>query len=279
MPCEMSLVTAKRKVNLSARNLEFIDYSVEGYTAVLSIDRPPVNALNRQLVLEIGHAAELVEEDVRQRRVRATIITAKGKYFCAGADLKERMGMPEKEVAPTVRSIGASVNKIAQISVPTIAAMQGSAMGGGFEMALAADIRIIVEPAKVGLRETALAIIPGAGGTQRLTRLIGPSKALHWIATAGLFSAQEAADQGAVNYVVAEKELLAKAKQIAGEIAKNGPLAVQQAKKAIAGGVGLTDSQALDLEHECYRNIISTEDRIEGLQAFKEKRPPDYRAK
>jgi enoyl-CoA hydratase/carnithine racemase len=259
--------------------LDLIDYKVDGYTAIVSIDRPPVNALNRQLVSEIGQAAERVEEDVREGRVRAAIITAQGKYFCAGADLKERMGMPEAEVAPTVRKISESMNKIAQISVPTIAAMQGSAMGGGFEVALAADIRIIVESAQVGLRETALAIIPGAGGTQRLTRLIGPSKALYWIATAGLFSAHEAAQQGAVNYVVAEADLMAKANQIAAEIAKNGPLAVQQTKRAIAGGVGLTDPEALDFEHECYRNIISTEDRIEGLQAFKEKRSPNYRAK
>ncbi|NIR48058.1 enoyl-CoA hydratase [candidate division KSB1 bacterium] len=260
-------------------SFEFLTYRIEDFVAVLTINRSPVNALNRGLVSELGEAAERIERDVDSNKVRAIIITAEGKYFCAGADLKERMDMTEEEVEPTVRNIGQCVNKIAEISVPTIAAMQGSAMGGGFEVALAADIRILVDSAQVGLRETALAIIPGAGGTQRLTRLIGPSNAILWITTAGLFSAEEAHAQGAVNYVVSAAELMPKAQAVAKEISKNGPLAVRQAKKAVKNGLGKSIEEGLDLEFDCYQKIISTQDRIEGLQAFKEKRQPRYEGK
>jgi len=258
---------------------EHLKYETADFVATLTIDRPPVNALNRELVAEIGEAAEEIENDVAAGNIRAVIITAVGKYFSAGADLKERMGMAEEEVAPTVKNIGISVNKLAQISVPTIAAMQGSAFGGGFEVALAADMRVAVESAQMGLRETALAIIPGAGGTQRLTRLIGPSNATLWITSARLFSAEEALQQGAVNYVVSDSELMSTAREIAADIAKNGPAAVRQAKRAIYVGLGMELEKGLELESECYKKIIPTQDRVEGLEAFKEKRQPNYRGK
>lgn len=254
-------------------------YNIENFVGVLTIHRPPVNTLNQALVSELEQAAMMIEGDINQRKVRSVIITAKGKYFCAGADLKERIDMPEEEVISTVRNIGRAVNKIAEISVPTIAVIQGSAMGGGFEVALAADIRILVDSAKVGLRETALAIIPGAGGTQRLTQLIGPSNAILWITTARLFSAKEALEQGAVNFVVSESELMTKAWELASEIVKNGPLAVQQAKRAIQFGLGKELKDGLEIEWECYQKIIPTLDRREGLVAFKEKRQPRYLGK
>jgi enoyl-CoA hydratase/carnithine racemase len=260
-------------------NFQFIKYEIDNYVAVLTIDRPPVNALNRGLVGELEQAGEMIENDVNANKVRAAIITAEGKYFCAGADLKERMDMPESAVGSTVRNIGRAVNKIAEISVPTIAALQGSAMGGGFEVALAADIRIAVESAQVGLRETALAILPGAGGTQRLTRLVGPSNAVLWIATARLFSAREALEHGAINFVVSASELMPKTFDIASEIVKNGPLAVRNAKRAILSGIGKDLNEGLEIEFECYKNIIPTQDRREGLQAFKEKREPRYQGK
>jgi enoyl-CoA hydratase/carnithine racemase len=136
-----------------------------------------------------------------------------------------------------------------------------------------------VESAKVGLRETALAIIPAAGGTQRLTLLIGPSNSILWITTARLFSAEEALAQGAVNFVVAESELMSKAREIASEIAKNGPLAVQQAKQAVLNGLGKGLKEGLEIEWQCYQRIIPTQDRKEGLLAFKEKRQAKYSGK
>ena len=131
-------------------NSQHLNYKIEDHIAFLTIDRPPVNALNRELVTELGRAAEQIQNDVDVGNVRSVIITAHGKFFCAGADLKERMGMPEEQVAPTVKNIGESMRKIAEISVPTIAALQGSAFGGGFEVALAADIRIVVDSAQLG---------------------------------------------------------------------------------------------------------------------------------
>ncbi|MFQ5752572.1 MAG: enoyl-CoA hydratase-related protein [bacterium] len=260
-------------------NFQYLTFEIENSVGVLIINRPPVNALNRELVSELRLAAERIENDVDSNKLRAAIITAEGKYFCAGADLKERMDMPEDEVAGAVQNIGNAVNKIAEISVPTIAALQGSAMGGGFEVALAADIRVMVESAQVGLRETALAIIPGAGGTQRLTRLVGPSHAILWITTARLFTAKEALEQGAVNFVVSNSNLMSKAREIAAEIAQNGPAAVRQAKKAIQLGFGRSLNEGLEIERQCYQNVISTQDRIEGLQAFKHKRKPHYHGK
>lgn len=257
-------------------HFEHLHYDVENFVATVIIDRPPVNALNRELVAELSAVAEQIEEDVQANHVRSVVITSAGKYFSAGADLKERVGMEESLVAPTVKNVGAAINKLAEISVPTIAAIQGSAMGGGFEVALAADIRIIVDTAQVGLRETALAIIPGAGGTQRLTRLVGPSHAIWWITSAGLFSAQEAVQHGAVNVVVSAEELMRKARGVAEQIAGNGPLAVRQAKRAIKEGLDKPLREGLRFEFECYKKIISTKDRLEGLNAFQEKRPPDY---
>lgn len=255
-----------------------LHYKIENQVAWLTLDRPPVNALNRELVEEFAAASVQAESEVSAGRVRAVILNASGKHFCAGADLVERRELAESEIAPTVRKIGEAISKFAQISAPTIAAIQGSAIGGGFEMALGADIRIMLDSGKVGLRETALAIIPGAGGTQRLTRLIGPSKAILWVTTARLFSAQEALAQGAVNFVVeSETELWQKAKEIADEIAQNGPLAVRQAKKAILQGLGKSLEEGLAFEFDCYQKVIPTKDRLEGLAAFQEKRTPEYK--
>lgn len=260
-------------------NTEFLKYEIVEFTGIVTIDSPPVNALSKQLVAEIAEVIEQINADVKASKVRAVVLTAHGKYFSAGADLKERIELREKDVAPTVENLSKTFTRFTKISVPTIAAIQGSAFGGGFELALAADIRIMGESAQVGLRETALAVIPGAGGTQRLARLIGPAKALLWITTARLFAAQEALSQGAVDFVVPQTELMATALSVASDIAKNGPIAVREAKKAILEGLGKSLDDGLKLEHKFYKNIVSTEDRVEGLNAFAEKRQPQYEGK
>ena len=168
---------------------------------------------------------------------------------------------------------------IAGITVPVIAAIRGSAVGGGLELALAADIRILARSARMGLRETALGIIPGAGGTQRLPRLIGRSAAMLWITTARLFAADECLHYGVANQVVDDDDLLARAKELAEEIAANGPIAVRAAKRAITDGLEVPLAQGLQIEDECYAETIDTEDRLEALQAFLEKRPPRFRGK
>jgi len=209
--------------------------------------------------------------------VRVAILRADGRNFCAGADLKERLGLPESEVEQAVLGIRGAVEALAAIKVPTVAAIQGTAAGGGMELALAADIRVVADTARMGLRETALAIIPGAGGTQRLSRLIGPSNALLWISTARLFDATECLRVGVANLIVAESELERSTMQLAREIAANGPLAVQLAKSAVRAGLHLDLQQALDLEWQHYRQVIPTSDRREALEAFNEKRPPVFK--
>jgi methylglutaconyl-CoA hydratase len=168
------------------------------------------------------------------------------------------------------------VNALAGLPVPTIAAVRGAAAGGGCELALAADMRMLADDARIGLRETALAIIPAAGGTQRLPRLIGPARAKRWIFSAGLFEASQALADGVADRVVAASELDDAALALAREIAANGPLAVRLAKRAIEQGAGLPLDAALALEWECYQQVLGTADREEALRAFADKRPPQF---
>ncbi|MFQ5632675.1 MAG: enoyl-CoA hydratase/isomerase family protein, partial [bacterium] len=200
---------------------KFLKFSVENTIGHLAINRPPVNALGRQLIQHLHDFSIKLNKAVDSGRqdIRALIISAEGRHFCAGADLKERQGMLENEVEKIVTATREMTNAIASINIPVIAAVHGSALGGGMELALAADLRILAESAKMGLRETALAIIPGAGGTQRLPRLIGASNALYWITSAKIFSAQECLQYGAANWLAPDSELLPKAREIAGEIA------------------------------------------------------------
>ncbi len=258
-------------------DFKFVKYTIQDSIARLILNRPPVNALNRQLAGEIFAAANLINRDAKRKEVRAAIISSEGQHFCAGADLKERKEIAEDQVEQVVQGIRDAMQAIADIKVPTLAAIRGSALGGGMELALAADIRILSENAKMGLRETALAILPGAGGTQRLPRLIGYARALEWIATAKIFDAQECLQHGVANRVVPEAELQEVALDYAKLIAANGPLAVQYAKEAVQRGLDQPLEIALQIEFECYRRIIPTADRREALQAFSEKRAPVFR--
>jgi methylglutaconyl-CoA hydratase len=160
---------------------------------------------------------------------------------------------------------------------PVIAALQGGAFGGGLELALACDIRIGALEAKLGLTETSLAIIPGAGGTQRLPRLVGIGKAKELIFTAKLLSAVEAVSIGLIEYAVPRENVMEKALELAGFMVKNAPLALVQAKVAINKGVETDLSTGLKIEELAYNALIPTEDRLEGLRAFAEKRPPQYK--
>ncbi len=258
---------------------EWISCSLSDGIAVLSLNRPPVNALNRVMVGEISRWLNRASEQVDAGELRVVVLRAEGKHFCAGADLKERRNIPEEEVEAIVSSIRNTFQKLAELPVPVIAAIHGAALGGGLELALAADFRILSEGARMGLPETSLAIIPGAGGTQRLGRLIGYSNALYWIATARVFSAKEAQKFGVANWVVPKNDLLPMAMNLAEEIAKNGPVAVRAAKKALQEGLEVPLKEGLEVERKYYAKTIFTEDRLEGIRAFLEKRPPRYEGK
>ncbi len=241
--------------------------------ATILLNRPgKANALSVQMLNEIQ---EILENVKYNPAIRCVIITgASEKAFCAGADLKERATMNQEEVRKTVALIRKTINDIEELPKPVIAAINGVAFGGGTELALACDFRIAASHAVLGLTETSLGIIPGAGGTQRLARLIGKGKAKELIYTARRVDAVEAEKIGLVEYV--EEDFLGKAMELAKMIAKNGPIAVSQAKLAIDKGYEMDLQSGLAFEQAAYERTIPTKDRLEGLQAFKEKRAPNY---
>ncbi|KAB7708139.1 enoyl-CoA hydratase [Bacillus aerolatus] len=245
---------------------------------VLTLNRSEAaNALSRQLLYDLHDALYNIKHD---REVRVVILTGSGeKAFCAGADLKERKGMNEAEVKQVVNLIGSVINDVEALPQPVICAINGVAFGGGLELALASDIRIASTQAKMGLTETSLAIIPGAGGTQRLPRLIGTGKAKEMIFTAKRITAGQAEHIGLVEHTANPAELMERAIHLAKEIVINAPLALFQAKTAINQGMQTDIATGLQIEKLAYNNLIPTEDRLEGLQAFAEKRPPVYRGK
>ena len=184
--------------------------------------------------------------------------------------------MTQDEVRAFVPKLAAVCNDIAALPFPTIAAVRGTAAGGGCELALACDLRVLSDDARIGLRETALAILPAAGGTCRLPRIAGLAVAKRWIFTAQLFTADEAHSDRVADEVVAADRLDDRALAVAEVIAANGPIAVRLAKRAIEGGFDLPIDQALALEWQCYEGVLDTADRVEALTAFAEKRPPRF---
>ncbi|HEY1100087.1 MAG TPA: enoyl-CoA hydratase-related protein, partial [Myxococcota bacterium] len=204
------------------------------------------------------------------------IIAGNDKAFCAGADLKERKGMSPTEVRAFLRRIKGIMDLVERVPMPTIAAIEGVAFGGGCELALACDMRVLGKGATIGLTECALGIIPGAGGTQRLPRLIGPAKAKELIFTARKLDADAALAVGLANHVVAAGNALARALELANEIAGTAPIAVEAAKAAIDGGLSTGISEGLLLEARAYEVTLYTEDRKEALAAFAEKRKPVF---
>jgi len=247
--------------------------SGEDGVSVLTMDSPPVNALGRELVDALGTTLSGLRDSAG---TRCLVVRSAGSHFCAGADLKERRGMGLDEVRAFVPRLGALCNEMASLPFPTIAAVRGTAAGGGCELALACDLRILSDDARIGLRETALAILPGAGGTVRLPRIAGMAVAKRWIFTAQMFAANEARSDGVADVVVPGDRLDDEAVALARTIAANGPVAVRLAKRAIEGGFDLSMDEALVLEWQCYEGVLGTSDREEALQAFAEKRPPSF---
>lgn len=247
-----------------------------GGIVTITLHRPEAaNALSLQMLYELHEAIHEIRFD---RSVRCVIITGAGeKVFCAGADLKERAAMDPTQVRKTVSLIRGNMNDLESLPQPVIAAVNGMALGGGTELALACDLRIASDNAKFGLTETSLGIIPGAGGTQRLPRLIGRGRAKEMIYTAKRVDANEAEKIGLVEHVVPPESLMEKAMELAQQIVRNGPIAVAQAKLAIDKGLEVDLNTGLAIEQNAYEVTIPTKDRLEGLQAFKEKRSPVYK--
>ncbi|KZC07307.1 PREDICTED: methylglutaconyl-CoA hydratase, mitochondrial [Dufourea novaeangliae] len=258
--------------------LKYLDGKDNGIV-VLGLNRPASrNAFGRTLVNQLSEAVSCIKEDTKLRVL--IIRSLVPKIFCAGADLRERLKMDNSEASKFVSSLQNIMNNIESLPTPVISAIDGIALGGGLELALASDIRVATLEAKMGLVETKLAIIPGAGGTQRLPRIVGPAKAKELIYTARVLDGKDAMKIGLLNEVVPQNKdgdaAYQAALSIAREILPNGPIGVKVAKVAISNGLEVPIADGLEIERQCYSQIVDTKDRIEGLTAFVSKRVPVY---
>ena len=244
--------------------------------AFLTLSRQPVNALSQEFVYTLS---ELFDEISANSQIKVLVISSSIKHFCAGADLKERSNLSIDETERVVSNIGNCFSKLEKLPFPTISAINGSALGGGLEISLCCDFRVAEDSAILGLPETSLGIIPGAGGTQRLPRLIGLSKGKYWIFSARKFSAEEAFIDGVVDFLSPDGEVLETAIDLATELMENAPLALRASKEAISKGMGISLESGLKVEKEAYSITLNSEDRIEALKSFTQKRPPKWSGK
>ncbi|HVK23460.1 MAG TPA: enoyl-CoA hydratase/isomerase family protein [Actinokineospora sp.] len=249
---------------------EFVRLEVEDGIGTIRLDRPPMNAINRQLQAELRVAAQ----EARERDdVKAVIVYGGEKVFAAGADVKEFADMSYTDIADYAPELTGSITAIAELPKPTVAAITGFALGGGFELALACDRRIAGDNAKVGQPEILLGIIPGAGGTQRLARLIGPSKTKDLVYTGRFVKADEALVLGMVDEVVAPDDVYEAAKRWASQFTRGASRALAAAKAAIDGGLDNDLASGLKLETNLFAALFATEDRETGLRSFIENGP------
>ncbi len=261
----------------SDANRRFVNYTIEDKVAWVTIDNPPVNALSHALM---GELDAVFEELGQGDDVLIVILRGAGeKAFVAGADIKQFPSM-DQAVAEKFSSEGQDVfNAIEDFKGPVIALIQGFALGGGCELAMACDIRVASEDARLGQPEISLAIIPGYGGTQRMPRLIPTGKAKELIYTGEMIDAREAMRIGLVDRVVKREDLVDEVKKLTAKILEKGPLAIKAAKRAINEGLALPLRKGLKLESRYFGELFSTEDKNEGAQAFLEKRKPVFKGK
>lgn len=246
----------------------------EAGISVITFARPDVaNALSTKMGQELLDAWSQLRADAA---LRVVILAGEGRHFQAGADLKERNGMTDEAWAEQHRLFEAMIRAQLACPVPIIAAVQGAAMGGGCEMSLACDFTYAAEGARFGLPEAGLGIMPGLGGTQLLTRAVGPRRAIEIMTTAAPFTAEKALEWGVVNAVVPADQLMDSVLAVARQISSRAPLSVRGLKRVVHGGQDLDLKQAMDLELTIYNSLFVTEDRREGVASFNEKRTPAF---
>ncbi|WP_214369654.1 enoyl-CoA hydratase/isomerase family protein [Pseudonocardia sp. H11422] len=249
---------------------EFVSLEVDNGVGTIRLNRPPMNALNRQVQEEL---LALADEATRRDDIRAVIVYGGEKVFAAGADVKEMATMSYSDMAPIARRLSAGLGAVASIPKPTIAAVTGYALGGGLEVALSCDRRIVGDNAKLGVPEILLGVIPGGGGTQRLARLIGPSRAKDMVYTGRFVGAEEALAIGLVDEVVAPDEVYTRAVAYASQFANGPALAYAAAKRAIDGGLDTDLRTGLDIESDGFAGLFASEDRTIGMESFVENGP------
>jgi len=248
--------------------------TVENGVATLALNHPPANTLTLDLLLELEAAFDALAAD---SIVKAIIVTGTGRFFIAGADIRVLAGIPSSREGTEMAMRGQAIfNKIEACPKPVIAAINGVCLGGGLELAMCCHIRLAAEGVRLGQPEINLGIIPGFGATQRLSRLIGRSKATELILTGEIISAQEAKTLGLLSQVVPPEDLLRQAQGLARKIASKGQLAVRSALRAIHQGSQLGLREGLDLEARLFGELCDSEDKKEGTSAFLEKRQPRF---
>lgn len=252
---------------------EFVTLDVADGVATIGLQRPPMNALNRQMQNEIREAAV---EVAGRRDVGAVVVHGGEKVFAAGADIKEMSDMSYQDMLRASTDLQDCFTAVARIPQPTIAAITGYALGGGCELTLCCDLRIAADNAKLGQPEILLGIIPGAGGTQRLPRLIGVSRAKDLILTGRHVGADEALSMGLVNRVVPADETQSTALDLARTLAAGPALALRAAKEAVDHGMDTDLATGLDIERVRFAALFATDDQGIGMQAFVEKRPAEF---
>lgn len=251
-----------------------VKIEVKGSIAFITLDNPPLNILTDRLLDELEKAVDSI---INKQGLRAVVLNAAGqKAFAAGADISQFPHLDKHSGIALVEKGKKIFDKLAGSEKPVICAIQGMALGAGLELALACDIRIAEEDAKLGLPETGLGIIPGYAGTQRLPRLVGPGKAKEMILTGVLLTGQEAYEKGLVERVVPIGQALDAAVEMAEKIAGKGPLAIAKAKKAVDDGIEMPLAAGQDLETQLFSELAETADMQEGVKAFTEKRKANF---
>lgn len=257
------------------QSYQTIAFKSEAGIGYLSLNRPDVrNAISQEMIRELLDILQKIDQD---NQLRVLIVTGNGKAFMAGADIAELKQMKPMDILRWNEGIVRIANRIETLRQPVIAAINGAAMGGGLELAIACTFRILAQSAKIGLPEVKLGIIPGAGGTQRLPRLIGIANAAEMILIGNLINAGRALELGIVNRVVPDAEVIQAAETMARHIMTNAPIAVEMAKNAINVGRDLPLEQAVQYSQKNCVVCFSTSDMQEGMAAFLEKRKPDFK--
>lgn len=257
-------------------NLKYIKYELhEDGIGFINLNNKPVNALNNDIINDLSIIIDHIENE---KKCRLVIFRSLQKHFSAGADLKERQKMSSTQTTEFLDNLNSLFNKIENLSIPTIASINGAALGGGLELALCCDIRIASESSYVGLPETSLGIIPGAGGIYRLANLIGLPKSKYWVFTAQKFKTDSAYQDGVVDFISKDNELLGVTLEVAQEILENAPLAIK-ASKLLFNQVSKNFNDLTKLQKKAYSLVINSEDKKEAIKAFLSKQKPLWKGK
>ncbi|MBT2688197.1 enoyl-CoA hydratase/isomerase family protein [Bacillus sp. ISL-47] len=258
-----------------SKTYEYIEISKQDKLGLIALNRPKVlNAINRPMVSEILDAMEDFETD---SGIRAIVLSGKGRAFAAGADIDEMAS--DNAIDFELRNQFKDWDRLAMIKKPIIGAVQGFALGGGFELALCCDLLYAADDAEFGFPEVNLGVMPGAGGTQRLTKLVGKTKAMEWLFTGKRISAREALHHGIVNQLISKELLMEETMKAAEQIANQAPISIRLIKEAVLKAVDTPLNEGMEFERKNFYLLFSTEDQKEGMQAFIEKRKPYFKGK